>query len=145
MRTKLGIALVVGVAAVIAAIFLFGRIKASADPLVFGHIAPLTGDEAIFGVWEREGIELAVDEINAAGGVAGRPLTVLNEDDQGVASTAVSALQYLISAKGVRIVIGGTLSGTTLAMAPVAMQNKVVLLSPSAQSPKIAEAGDFIF
>lgn len=117
----------------------------SREQIVLGHVSPLTGDAAIWGMWERDGIDLAIDEINASGGVGGRQLVVIHEDDQGTPSTAVSAIQNLISARGVRIVIGGSLSGTTLAMAPIAERNKVILLSPSAQSPRISQAGDFVF
>ncbi len=153
-RLGLGGGILAAILAVLLALFLDPRLlrftpdgepDTGGPPIRIGHIAPLTGDAAIWGVWEREGIDLAVDEINAAGGVAGRRVSVLNEDDQGSPSAAVSALKNLISARGVRAVIGGTLSGTTLAMAPIAMENQIVLISPSAQSPKIAAAGDFIF
>lgn len=146
MRSRMLVVLAVVVAILAVASFLFwGRGTTQADTIVIGHIAPLTGDAAVWGVWEREGIDLAVDEINSEGGVDGKRLVVMHEDDQGDGSVAVSAIQNLITARNVHIVIGGTLSGTTLAMAPVAMRNKVVLLSPSAQSPKISHAGNFIF
>jgi branched-chain amino acid transport system substrate-binding protein len=112
---------------------------------MIGHISPLTGDEAIYGKWEKDGIDLAVDEINAGGGISGRKIAVIHEDDKSSAATAISALQSLISARDVRVVIGGSLSSTTLAMAPIAEQHKVILLTPSAQSPKISQAGDFVF
>ncbi|MEM3112750.1 MAG: ABC transporter substrate-binding protein [Candidatus Anstonellales archaeon] len=119
--------------------------KKEEKEIVIGHIAPLTGDAAVWGKWEVEGIDLAVEEINAKGGLAGRKLRVIHEDDKADPKTAVSALQKLITTDKVKVVIGATLSSTTLACAPIAEQNKVVLLSPSAQSPKITEAGDYIF
>ncbi len=110
-----------------------------------GHIAPLTGDAAIWGEWEKEGIELAAEEINAQGGINGRQIVIIHEDDEGTPQKAVSALNKLIKQNKVKAIVGATLSSTTLACAPIAEKNKVVLLTPSAQSPKITYAGDFIF
>lgn len=140
----LGVAMGVLVLAVVVLQLGFTR-DGQREPIVIGHVSPLTGDAAIWGAWEREGIDLALDEINASGGVGGYRLVVLHEDDQGTPNTAVSAIQNLINARGVRIAIGGSLSGTTLAMAPIAERKKVILLSPSAQSPRISQAGDFVF
>jgi len=110
-----------------------------------GHIAPLTGDDAIWGRWEDEGINLAVQEINMRGGILGRKIEIIDEDDRGDPQVAVSALQKLITVNGVQAVIGATLSSPTLACAPIANQNKVVMISPSAQSPKLSEAGPYVF
>lgn len=146
MQKKLWVGIGAGVLVIgVVILLLLLRRDDRREQIVIGHVSPLTGDAAIWGTWEREGIDLAIDEINASGGVAGRQFAVLHEDDQGSPNTAVSAIQNLISARGVRIVIGGSLSGTTLAMAPIAERNKVILLSPSAQSPKISQAGDFVF
>ena len=126
-------------------VFSFGCSKKEEKEIVIGHIAPLTGDAAMWGRWEVEGINLAVEEINAKGGIGGRKIKIIHEDDKADPKTAVSALQKLIAIDKVKVVIGATLSSPTLACAPVAEKNKVVLLSPSAQSPKLSEAGSYIF
>jgi branched-chain amino acid transport system substrate-binding protein len=137
----IGIAVVV----ILAVVLIVTQTRKEEKEIKIGHIAPLTGDAAIWGNWEVEGIELAVEEINSKGGVVGRKIKVIHEDDKGDPKTAVSALQKLITVDKVEIVIGATLSSTTLAAAPIAEKNKVIMLSPSAQSPKISEAGDYIF
>lgn len=114
------------------------------DQILIGHISPLTGENARWGIWERDGIELAVEQINQGGGINGRTIRVIHEDSQGDPKVAISALQKLIN-QDVQAVIGATLSGTTLACAPIAEENKVVLMTPSAQSPKISAAGEYIF
>jgi branched-chain amino acid transport system substrate-binding protein len=146
MRRKLWLwAFLVIVAIAVVAILLIRRTEKQTATVTIGHISPLTGDAAIWGNWEKDGIELARNQINAAGGIDGRQLMVIHEDDQGDPSTAVSAFQSLTSARGVRVIIGGSLSSTTLAMAPGANRDKVILLTPSAQSPKLAQAGPFVF
>jgi branched-chain amino acid transport system substrate-binding protein len=110
-----------------------------------GHLASLTGDAALWGNWEKEGIDLAVEEINERGGIDGRKLIVIHEDDKADPKTGVSAFQKLIDVDKVPVVIGATTSSVTLACAPIAEKRHVVLITPSAQSPKISEAGDYIF
>lgn len=107
-----------------------------------GHVSPLTGDTAIYGNWEKEGIELALSEIASDSSIK---LNVINEDDKGDPKLAVSATEKLINTDHSPYIIGASLSGTTLASAPIAEKNKVVLITPSAQSPKISDAGDYIF
>jgi len=108
-----------------------------------GHIGPLTGETAIYGNWEKEGIELALSDLSSAD--SSLKLNVIHEDDKGEPTLAVSAIQKLISSDHTPYIIGATLSSTTLACAPIAEKNKVVLITPSAQSPKISEAGDYTF
>lgn len=110
-----------------------------------GAVLPLTGSAAVWGQNAKMGIDLAVKEINDKGGVDGRPLQILYEDSRSDPKDATSALQKLISANGVQIVIGDIASSSVLAMAPIAERNKVVLLSPGASNPDITNAGAFVF
>lgn len=110
-----------------------------------GAILPLTGDGAKYGSASRKAIELALEEINGAGGVKGRKIKAIYEDSQGTPRIGISAMQKLITTDGVPAVIGDLFSSVTLAIAPVAEQNKVVVLSPSSSAPKITNAGDYIF
>lgn len=118
----------------------------AAEPreLKVGAVLPLTGEAAKYGEAARKAIELAVDELNT-GKTMGGKLSVVFEDSQGTPKGAVSALQKLIATERTPVVIGDLLSSNVLAMAPVANQNKVVILSPTASAPKITKAGDYIF
>lgn len=93
----------------------------------------------------KDGIDLAIEEINAKDGVNGRKIQVLYEDDKGDPKIAVSALEKLITVDRVSFVIGPETSSGVLAAAPITERNKVILLSAGTASPKISEAGDFIF
>lgn len=110
-----------------------------------GAVLPLTGDAAKYGQAAKKGIDLALEEINAKGGIRGTKLRIIYEDSQGLPKEAVSALQKLISINKVLAVIGDLLSSNTLAMAPLANREKVVLLSPTSSAPEITLAGDYIF
>ena len=110
-----------------------------------GVVLPLTGDGAKYGEEAQNGIDLATEEINARGGINGQKVRVIYEDDQGTSNGAVNAFNKLTSVDKVPVVIGPMYSSTTLAVAPVAEDSKVVLFTPSGSSPEITEAGDYIF
>lgn len=114
-------------------------------PIKIGFIAPLTGDAAAYGEPERDGVAIAVKEINAAGGVNGRPIQVVYEDGKCTGKDAVSAVQKLINIDKIKFVIGGACSGETLGMAPITEAAKTILFSPSASNPDISQAGDYVF
>ena len=116
-----------------------------ADPIVIGAVVPLTGDGAAYGTPIQRAGELAVEEINAAGGIAGRPLQVIWEDGKCDAKEATSAAQKLINIDQVKIIFGGVCSSETLAISPLAETAKVLVVSPSSTSPDITGAGDFVF
>ena len=88
---------------------------------------------------------LAVEEINAAGGIDGRELQLIVEDSKCAAQDAITAYNKLTDVDGVRIILGTTCSSSMLGAAPLAEKEGVVLLSASATSPDIASAGDYIF
>jgi len=110
-----------------------------------GAILPLSGDAASYGRSAREGIALAIDQINRAGGVRGRRLEVIYEDDRGQATSGVAAASKLCSVDRVPVIIGAIPSSVTLAIAPVCERSRVILMSPTSSAPKISEAGDYIF
>ncbi|MGZ5446368.1 MAG: ABC transporter substrate-binding protein [Thermoanaerobaculia bacterium] len=105
----------------------------------------LTGDQAAFGTSTVNGVRLAADEINAAGGVLGRQVRLLVEDDQGRADEAASAVTKLITAHDVVALIGENSSNQSLAAAPIAQANGVPMISPSSTNPAVTEKGEFIF
>ena len=113
--------------------------------IVIGAISPFTGDGANYGKAARTGIDLAVDEINAAGGVLGSQVEVQYEDDKGNPKDAVSAFQKLASVDNVPAVLGPFYSSNVLACAPVANRKKIVLVTGTATSDNIRDAGEFVF
>jgi branched-chain amino acid transport system substrate-binding protein len=115
------------------------------DSVSIGAIFPLSGSVAFYGNESRDGAQLAIDEINAAGGLLGKKLVLISEDDEGDAAKAVNALTKLTTRDKVSFVIGSSTSGPTQAMSTLAQSNKVVLVSPSATNINVTKAGDYIF
>lgn len=115
------------------------------EQVKIGAVLPLTGSAAVWGQNAKMGIELALKEINSAGGARDRKVDVLYEDSQSDPVKAVSSLGKLIDVDKVQMVIGDIASSNVLAMAPVAEKAKVVLLSPGASNPEITQAGEYIF
>lgn len=110
-----------------------------------GAILPLSGAGSIYGQMAKKGMDLAVDEINAQGGVRGRPLAILYRDSRGLPSAGVEAATQLIDGEGVSAIIGDLLSEVTLEVAPLAEKRQVVLLSPAASAPRLTQAGLYFF
>ncbi len=120
---------------------LFGR----GETVRIGVLLPLTGDAASYGESENRAIEIAMEEVNAAGGIAGKNLEFVIEDGKCEPAAAGTAAQKLVNVDKVKVVVGGACSGETLAAAEITEPAKVILISPSASSPKVTTAGDFVF
>ena len=118
---------------------------ASDEPFVIGGMDALTGVAESYGNPLLQAKLMAVEEINAAGGIDGRELMLIVEDSKCAAQDAITAYNKLTDVDGVRIILGTTCSGAMLGAAPLAENDGVVLLSASATSPDIAFAGDYIF
>jgi len=110
-----------------------------------GEFASLTGKEATFGASSHNGTQLAIDEANKAGGVLGRQLKLLSEDDQSKAGEPATVVRKLITRDGVVAILGEVASSRSLEAAPICQQNKIPMISPSSTNPKVTEVGDFIF
>jgi branched-chain amino acid transport system substrate-binding protein len=106
-------------------------------PIKIGGIFDLTGGLAAMGKLISQGAILAVEEINAEGGVLGRNLTLLIEDGATTAATAFEAYKKLVEVDGVQVIIGPMISGGVMASGVYAQEMKVPLVSPSATSPLI--------
>ena len=113
--------------------------------IIIGHVASLTGDTATFGVSSNEGLLLALDEINKTGVLNGRKIKVVTEDDRSLPDEAKTAVEKLITRDKAVAIIGEIASSRSIAMAPVAQDNKVPMLSPGSTNPKVTEVGDYIF
>ncbi|MCX6716155.1 MAG: ABC transporter substrate-binding protein [Candidatus Taylorbacteria bacterium] len=116
-----------------------------AQIIKIGFIGPLSGDGTSYGVTEKNATKLAVDKINAKGGIKGRTIEVIYEDSKGSGKDAVSAVQKLINIDGVKIILGGAFSSETLAAAPITDQNKVILFSAFSSNPKLSGISKYFF
>jgi len=110
-----------------------------------GEFASLTGKEATFGISSHEGTLMAIEEINAAGGVLGKKLELLTEDTQSKPGEPATVVNKLISRDGVVGILGEVASSRSLEAAPICQQNKIPMVSPSSTNPKVTETGDYIF
>ena len=110
-----------------------------------GAVLVLTGPDAKAGQSAKQGINLAMEEINNSGGIRGKKLEIIYEDDQGDPQRAVSAVMKLIDIDKVSVIIGPMWSSPVLAVAPIVEKQQVVLLSPTASNPAITSAGDYVF
>ena len=143
---KVVIWIVIAVVVVVGGYFLLNNQKpTSNEPIKIGWIGPLTGDAASIGQNEQAAVEVAVDEVNKAGGVNGQPIQVIYEDGQCAGTAASTAANKLINVDKVPVILGGTCSGETMAFTSVAEQSKTVVLSPCSSNPAITNAGDYIF
>src|SRR3989344_6023695 len=142
--SKIVIWIVVLAVIVIGGLAIFGD-GGETGTIKLGVLLPLTGDAAQYGESESRAIQVAVEEINNAGGVKGRQLEIVTEDGKCDPQAAGTAAQKLVNIDKVKIIIGGACSGETLAAAEITEPAEVILISPSASSPKVTEAGDFVF
>lgn len=117
----------------------------SGDTIRIGEFASLTGKEATFGTSSHEGTLLAIEEINAAGGVLDKKLELLTEDDQSKAGEPANAVNKLISKDNVVAVLGEVASSRSLEAAPICQQNSIPMISPASTNPDVTKTGDYIF
>ena len=116
---------------------------AQQPPIKIGAILPLTGSGASYGVWMKGGTEIAAEEINASGGIAGRKLEVIYEDHAADASKAVNAMRRLVEVEKVPFTLT-SYSAITLAVQPIGVQSKVVMMNGGGQSDNLANK-DYLY
>ena len=114
-------------------------------PFRIGVMESLTGPGETYGSVAVQAKQMAVDEINAAGGINGRMLELIVEDSKCAAQDAITAYNKLTDVDGVKIILGTSCSSAMLGAAPLAEADGVILFSGLATSPDIANAGDYIF
>ncbi len=128
------------------ALALLAALAARAQPTIkLGEFASLTGKEAVFGQNVNKGTRLAIEEANAAGGVLGRKLELVTEDDQSKPGESATVVKKLISRDKVVAILGEITSGRTLEAAPVAQAAKIPLISPGATNVEVTTKGNYIF
>ncbi|MDP2930112.1 MAG: ABC transporter substrate-binding protein [bacterium] len=125
-------------------VFVIIQTKKATENIRIGAVLPLSGSSARYGKWIQEALEIGKEEINSAGGINGKKLEIIYEDDQADPTIATNATRKLISGDKVPLIFGSWASSAVLAQAPIAEQTHTVLMG-EAISPKIRDAGDYIF
>ncbi len=122
----------------------------NAETIKIGHFASLTGPTATFGQQTQQGIALAVEELNAKGGVLGKQVELIAEDTRSMTQDASFAAEKLIGSDKVKVLLGEVSSSLSLAAAPIAERQKVPMITPASTNPKVTvdangEARKYIF
>jgi branched-chain amino acid transport system substrate-binding protein len=130
------------------AVLVFGvtgcKPKKSADIIRVGEYASLTGDNASFGQSSHKGTAMAVEEINAAGGLLGKKLELITEDNRSTAGESSNVVKKLISRDEVVVVLGEVASKRSQEAAPICQGSKIPMISPASTNEKVTQEGDYI-
>ncbi|MCA1576523.1 MAG: ABC transporter substrate-binding protein [Acidobacteria bacterium] len=118
---------------------------AGGDKVRVGVFMSLTGSTANFGISSVNGIQMAADEINAAGGINGKQVELLVQDDRSDASEAATIVTKFVTQDQVHAILGEVASSRSIAAAPIAQNAKIPMLTPSSTNPEVTKKGDFIF
>jgi branched-chain amino acid transport system substrate-binding protein len=129
---------------IVSMVFAGGK-KEDENTIKIGGIAPLSGAVAVYGVECTNGVNLAVEEINAAGGINGKKIVYIAEDDEGDPAKSVNAYKKLTTQDGIRMIIGSLTSGCTIALTASAQAQGVIQIAPAATAEAVTDAGNYIF
>jgi branched-chain amino acid transport system substrate-binding protein len=145
MTRKLWILL--GIALVVLSVILLVRCdrNRNQNTIKIGAVLPLTGSAAQWGGPARDAALMAVEEVNSKGGIKGKKVILEVEDDKCDQTTGVSAIQKIVATSKPIAINGAVCSSVSLAVAPIAESNRVVLISPASTTPLLTNAGDYIF
>ena len=110
-----------------------------------GATMPLTGYAASYGEDAKRGVELAIDQANAAGGIRGKKLVAIFEDDGGAGKTGIAAIQKLVTVDKLQVIVNGMMSATALPAAPICRDNKVVFIGTLTSHPEVTSPGGYIY
>ena len=116
-----------------------------ADTIKLGFLGAKTGSVANYGLPGEKGMKMAIDELNAKGGVLGKQLEGIYEDDKGESSEIALITTKYITQDKVAALVGDPCTGLTKVAAEIAQKNKVVILSAGATSAGVVEIGDYVF
>jgi branched-chain amino acid transport system substrate-binding protein len=117
----------------------------AAEPVIIGSICPLTGTNSVQGLDMKQGEGLALDEINAAGGIYGHPLKIIWEDTESSPKGGMDAVHKLVEINKVPLIIGAYSSGISLPTGQWTNSKKVIQISEASTSPKLREIGPYFF
>lgn len=136
---------IIALVSAVAMMMFVGCSKEEGNTIKIGGIFPLSGGVAVYGIECRNGVEMAINEINAAGGIDGKMIELIAEDDEGNPEKTVNAYKKLTTKNGVKIIIGSLTSGCTAAITSLAQAQGVLMLAPAATMTSITDAGDYVF
>jgi branched-chain amino acid transport system substrate-binding protein len=119
--------------------------KKDTGGVTVGEYASLTGKEAAFGQSSHKGTLLAIEELNAGGGVLGKPITLVTEDDESKSGEPATAVRKLISRDRAVAILGEVASSRSLEAAPICQAEHIPMISPSSTNPAVTAVGDCIF
>lgn len=145
MKRNIWIGIVIIVVMALAIVLIVTQARREPGEIKIGAIMPLTGDTAKYGQNTKNGINLALEELNLNGGINGRRIDVIYEDSQADPKKAVSLFQKMTTLNKISLFLGPLSSSGVLAVAPIANKKKVIILASAASSPQITDAGDYIF
>lgn len=119
--------------------------ESSSEEIKVGFVGPLTGDYANYGTLCKQAVEMAIEEINAKGGVSGKQIKLYAEDSEGDSQKALAATEKLSSSDKVCAILGPILTGETFSVAERVQQEGLVIITPSASHKDITAIGDYIW
>lgn len=119
--------------------------NANENEILIGSIMPISGQISTYGIQSKNGINLAVKEINANGGVLGKKLRVITEDDEAIPEKSLNAFTKLVTQDKVVGIVGALTSKCSLAINQEAQKRKILMISPASTNDSLTEAGDYIF
>lgn len=134
-----------GALATILAVLAISSCATKEDTIRIGVFNSLTGGTATFGISSTQGMQMAADEWNARGGLLGKRIELIVEDDQSKPDEAALAVTKLINQNRVVAILGEVASSRTLAGAPIAQKAGIPLITPASTNPKVTQIGDYIF
>jgi branched-chain amino acid transport system substrate-binding protein len=115
------------------------------DKVKIGVFMSMTGDTANFGISSTNGIKMAADEINKAGGINGKQVELDIQDDRSDPSEAATIVTKFVTQDNVNAILGEVASSRSIAAAPIAQNAKIPMLTPSSTNPEVTKKGDYIF
>lgn len=136
------------VLALLVVLVMIGSITAGcgeSNTIKIGTIQSISGQVSTYGIQTRDAIKMAVEEINAEGGVLGKQIELIVEDDEASPDKTTNAFKKLVAKDKVVAVIGALISKCTLAITQEAQAKKVVLITPTSTNDTVTEAGDYVF
>jgi len=126
--------------------FLMAGVRVDADETVkIGEVNPITGAIGRYGTSCHQGVQLAIDQVNSGGGVLGKKIALLTEDNQSQAGQTSTIVRKFVTQDKVVAIIGDLTSSATLEGGPIAQAAKIPMVTPLATNPKVTEIGDYIF
>ena len=123
-----------------------GASSSTGDTIKIGAIGPLSGAASTYGISVKEGAQLLEKEVNSAGGINGKKIEFIFEDDQADPNSSMQAFNKLVDSEKVSAILGPVTSGATLAVAPNATSKQIPMITPTATEPTITKVGgDYMF